>query len=124
MEMIGGTRGNLLPDPKYDAALVVGLCFTDDGGETHTRVALALRTERNERTSKIAPEAETAPMERDANPPDAMDATAAAAGRPSRTRAPPPPPAPRRASRRRGRGASRMPSRGTSRYTPSTTNWR
>ena len=82
VEMIGGTRGNLLPDPKYDAALVVGLCFTDDGGETHTRVALALRTERNERTSKIAPEAETAPMERDANPPDAMDATAAAAGTP------------------------------------------
>ena len=42
VETIGGTRGELLPDPNRDPVLTVGLCFSADGGATRRRLALAL----------------------------------------------------------------------------------
>lgn len=43
VQVIAGTRGELQPDPRHDPVLVVGMCYTDDGGETHSSVALLLR---------------------------------------------------------------------------------
>jgi hypothetical protein len=43
VRVIGATRGELRPNPKHDAVLVVGMCYTADGGETHNNVALVLR---------------------------------------------------------------------------------
>ena len=42
VETIGGTRGELLPDPQHDPILTIGLCFSADGGATRRRLALSL----------------------------------------------------------------------------------
>ena len=43
VECIGGTRGDLLPNPRHDPVLVIGVRFSDDGGATTQDVALILR---------------------------------------------------------------------------------
>ena len=56
VEVIGDTRGYLSPDPKYDAAMAIAVCFTDDGGVSRRRAVLTLRDPLPERAPADAGE--------------------------------------------------------------------
>ena len=56
VEVIGDTRGDLLPDPKYDRVLCVGFCFSHDNGASRRTIALALR--RDDQTNCDPPQKE------------------------------------------------------------------